>query len=156
MTEAKILTSFGSIRVSYNSTEELQAALKGLEEQIRMISDITTKISPPPPRTAKIGYENAYRFSVNGSIELFFFPPVSLHLAALALFAYYPDTVTTAELEKVTGITDIVGKVIGQTKNKKFFRKVGNSSYGLSEDGLKLVSEKIRPLMHPVQESAEE
>ena len=119
MTQAKISTRFGEILISYNNTEELQASLAGLEEQVGLISEATNKISPPASRTPKIDFENAYRFSPSGSVELMYIPSVSLHLTALAMFAYYPEPVTTAELEKVTGITDIVGKVLGQTMNKK-------------------------------------
>jgi hypothetical protein len=156
MTEAKINTSFGEILISYNNIDELQASLAGLEEQIRLISEATKQIIPPALRIPKVGYENAYRFSPNGSVELMYIPPVSLHLVALAMFAYYPEPVTTAELEKVTGITDIVGKVLGQTMNKKFFRKVDNSLYGLSQDGLKLVIEKIKPLFSSSAEGNQE
>lgn len=152
MTEARIVTGFGEIRISYNNIEELRTSLVGLDEQIQLISEVTNKISPPTPRTAKVGFENAYRFSTSGSVELTYIPTVSLHSAALAMFAYHPETVTTAELEKVTGISDIVGKVLGQTKNKKFFRKVNSSSYGLSPDGLKLVTEKIKPLIESAKE----
>ena len=156
MTEAKINTSFGEILISYNSIEELQASLAGLDEQIRLISEATNQIIPLTPRTPKIGYENAYRFSPSGSVELMYIPPASLHLAALAMFAYYPEPVTTAELEKVTGINDIVGKVLRQTMNKKLFRKVDNSLYALSQDGLKLVTEKIKPLFTSSSEGNQE
>lgn len=156
MIEAKINTNFGDIRITYNNTEELQATLTSLEEQIKMISDVTSKITPSAPRTPKNGFENAYRFSPNGSAELIYFPAALLHLAVLALFVYYPETVATAELEKVTGIKDIVGKFLGQTKNKKFFRKANDSSYGLSLDGLKLVNEKVKPLFNSGNESSPE
>lgn len=147
MTEARITTSFGVICISYSNVDELQASLVGLEEQIRLILEITTKIIPPAPRTPKEGFENAYRFSTSGSVEFVYFPASSVQSAALALFAYHPETVTAAELEKVTGITGITKKVLGQTNNKRYFRKVNDSSYGLSSEGIKLVTEKIRPLI---------
>lgn len=156
MTEAKVNTSFGEILISYNNIEELQASLAGLEEQIKLISEATKKIVPQAQRLPKNSYENAYRFSPSGSVELMYIPPVSLHLVAFAMFAYYPEPVTTAELEKVTGISDIVSKVLGQTMNKKFFRKVDNSLYGLSQDGLKLVVEKIQPLFSSPDEGTQE
>jgi len=156
MTQAKIITGFGEILISYNSTEELQTSLAGLEEQIKLISEVANKITPSTPRIPKNGYENAYRFSPSGSVELMYIPSVLLHLVALAMFAYYPEPVTTAELEKVTGISDIVGKVLGQTKNKKLFRKVDNSLYGLSQDGLKLITDKIKPLFDSPKEGNQE
>jgi hypothetical protein len=94
----------------------------------------------------KPGYEKAYRFSPSGKLELLIFPSVLVQRAALALFAYNPDTVPADQLEQVTGIDDIVAKVLGQTKNKKYFRKI-KDTYGLSTDGLTFFMEKVKPLI---------
>ena len=146
MKEAKVRTNFGDIRFTYNNIEELKDALQGLDEEINIISDATSKIISSEPRLPKPGYENAYRFLPNGRVELIYFPPIELRLAILALFAYHPESVTVMELENVTGIIDI-SKILGQTNNKKYFRR-SNESYGLTLEGVQLVAEKIKPLLN--------
>ncbi len=152
MTEAIIKTSFGEIRIIYTTTEELGEALRGLEQQINMVSEMACKIAPAPPKVAKVGYENAYRFLPDGGVQLLYFPHALVHLVALALYAYDPDTVTAAVLEKVTGIVDVADKVLWQKKNKKYFRKA-NRTFGLTRDGLDLVSKKVKPLIDKATES---
>lgn len=155
MKEAKIKTTFGDIRITYNSIDELNLSLQGLNEEIKIISDATTRITPSEPRLPKPGYENTYRFLPNGSVELLYHPSVSLHLAALALFAYHLESVNATELEKITTINDVANKVLWQTKNKKYFRKTADL-YGLSPEGLQLVAEKIKPLIDIEIEAKEE
>src|SRR5574337_1320264 len=117
MPEARIRTDFGYIIITYNNMEELNIALQGLDEQIKTISQSAMKIVPRPERIPKPGYEKAYRFSPTGKAELLIFPSIKVQLVALALFAYYPDTVEVAELKQVTGISDIVDKVLGDRKS---------------------------------------
>lgn len=146
MAEAIIKTNFGEIRIPYNNTNELKEALEQIEEQIRILSDATEMIAPLESRAPKPGFEKLYRFLGNGTVELFHYPQTLLHIVILALFAYQPETVTAQKLEETTNIKDVVGKVVGQTKNKDYFRKVGDT-YGLSPEGVQLFIEKIKPLI---------
>ncbi len=144
MAEVTIQTAFGKIGFSYNTPEELTAALKSIEEQIGAIQEAAKRIAPPSPRIPKAGCEEIYRFLPSGQVELFRFPKVGTKAAALALFAYHPQMVTPEEIELVTGIESIKDKVFKQSLNKKYFRKV-NDCYGLSPEGFKLVFEDILP-----------
>ena len=154
MPEVRINTSFGDIRINYNNTEELNAALEGLQEQMSLISQAVEKVTPRPQRLPKPGYENAYRFLPNGKVEILLFPSALVQVAVLALFAYHPDVVTADELEQVTAIDDIVAKVVGQTKNKKYFRKM-NNTYGLNKEGLDFFMEKVKPFIEASSEDGQ-
>ncbi|TAH48320.1 MAG: hypothetical protein EYC68_21565 [Chloroflexota bacterium] len=158
MLEAVVKTEFGEVHISYNNTEELKTALQEIVEQAKVIAQETQgliPVPPRPPRQPKPGYEAAYQFSPSGKAELLIFPQVLVQVAVLALFAYHPDPVSASELEHVTGIADIVGKVLGQTANKKYFRKTDNG-YGLSTDGLALFMEKVKPLVDEAAQGNQE
>jgi hypothetical protein len=155
MPEARIKTSFGDIRISYKDEGELKGALQGLEVQVETISQAVAELIPPPPRLPKPGYEKAYQFSPTGKVELLIFPSILVQKTILALFAYSPDSVSAKELEDVIGIDKIETKVLGQTNNKKYFRKTDNA-YGLTTDGLDFFMEKIKPSVYTEPEVEEE
>ena len=158
MLEAIVKTEFGEIHISYNNIEELKTALQDIAEQAKVIAQETqglTPVHPRPPRHPKPGYEAAYQFSPSGKAELLMFPQVLVQVAVLALFAYHPDPVSASELEHVTGIADIVAKVLGQTANKKYFRKT-DDGYGLSTDSLALFMEKLKPFVDETVQSNQE
>jgi hypothetical protein len=147
MPEATIKTDFGDIRITYNNTSDLEAALKEIHDHAKIISKVAGKLTPQTPRIPKPGYEKVYRFSPNGRVELLIFPKKPLQLAVMVLFIYHPDTVSADDLEEITGITGIAKKVLWQTNNKKYFRKKDNT-YGLAEDGLSLFMKKVKPIIN--------
>lgn len=158
MPEAIVKTTFGEVHITYNDMDELKAALQGLAEQVKVIAEETTELIPAQPRSARLpkpGYEAAYQFAPSGQAELLIFPPVLVQLAVLGLFAYHPDPVAVPELENVTGISEIVAKVLGQTANKKYFRRI-DDSYGLSTDGITLFMEKVKPAIDAAAQAKQE
>ncbi len=142
MREARIRTKFGEISITFQTTDELRDALQSLEEQVNTIQEMTKRIAPPPPRTAKPGYENAYRFNSNGDLERLYTPKFNHELVALVLFAYDPEPLSAKEIERITLITEVARMVLGTRQNKKFFRKV-DDKYRLTPDGFTLVKERI-------------
>jgi len=148
MKEARIHTKFGEISVTFQTTDELRDALQDLEEQVNVIQEMTNRIAPPLPRTAKPGYENAYRFASNGDLELVYIPKFRNEIVALVLFAFHPECISMADIKRFTGITNVSRLVLALPQNEKFIRKV-DDKYGLTDGGLKLVQERIGAILNP-------
>jgi hypothetical protein len=144
MPQARIATAFGDININYCSVEELKTALKTLHEEADLIRNAATDIVPFHPRSPKPGCEHIYRFMPEGKVELLVSSSKALHLAVLALFAYHPEVVTPSQLEDATGLPEVVGKVLTQTLNKAYFRKL-DESYGLTPEGFAFCQEKVLP-----------
>ena len=142
----RINTRFGSISFEYESEDQLQESIDQVISASDFIESQVGHLLPRTQRKPKPGFEMAYRFTPDGTVELLHYPPESVRATALALFAYHPDMVSASDLETVTGIDDIVAKALGQTKNKKYFRK-SDDFYGLSADGIKYIHEVIAPTL---------
>jgi hypothetical protein len=144
MTEARIRTSFGDVRVSYQNAEDLKSCLQALKEQIGVIEESTRSLVPQPTRPPKPGCGHIYRFTPDGKVEMLVFPPKAIQAVALLLFAYHPQAVSAEQVEAGTGVVNPAGKVLNQTMNKGYFRKE-DEQYGLSADGIAMVQEKVLP-----------
>jgi hypothetical protein len=152
MPQARIRTSFGDIHIAYGNIDELKAALATVQEESDLIRNAVASIVPNQPRSPKPGCEGIYRFTPEGNVELLASTSKALHTAVLVLYAHHPDLVAPARLEDATGLPGVVGKVLSQTLNKNYFRKV-DDSYGLSADGFIFCQEKVIPgLQKPAPE----
>ena len=142
MKKATIKTKFGEICISFDTKDQLEEELKGLEEQIEIIQKVTDKVAPPPIRTAKPGYESYYRFLPNGDLELIYTPEYKHEVVALVMFAYHPEPLSLKDIERLTRINRVASTVITIKQYKKYFKKV-DDKYTLSYEGIKMVGEKI-------------
>ena len=152
MTEARIRTGFGNIRITFNTNDELKEILDSLESQIQMLQTTASKISPPPPRLPKPGYEYAYRFLASGRVELLFFPESKNQIVALALFAYAPESVPIMEIEQITLIEKVFESVLSQSNNKKYYVKT-DLGYRLSPEGFNLVLTSVPAHSQSIEET---
>ncbi len=144
MREVVLRTSFGTMKFQYEDQSSLDASLREIASEINTIAEATKQFLPRESRMPKPGLELAYRFTPSGKVELLYLPQTSVACVAFCLYAYHPETVSITELEAVTCISEVVAKVLSQTKNKQYFRKE-NEAYGLSSDGLTYVVAKILP-----------
>jgi len=151
MSEARIRTGFGDIRITFQNDDELQAALQSLEEQITVIQQVADKVAPRLPRSPKPGYETAYRFTPDGSVELLVTPPNRNEAVALVLHAYSPDLVRVEEIERITGIREVSRRVLTLTQNREHFYRL-DDKWGLTFEGRQMVEERIgATLAHPTE-----
>jgi len=146
MKEANIRTSFGEINISFQTADELNDALKDLEQEVKTIQEVADRIAPPPHRTTKPGYETAYRFATNGSLELLIMPEKRNEAVALVLYAYHPELVSSADIERITGIKDVASRVLSLAQNKEHFQKIDNK-YGLTFAGVRMAIERIGSML---------
>lgn len=151
MKDASIRTGFGEVRITFQNSDELNEALQELEQQAKAIQEVADRIAPLPLRTPKPGFEGIYRFTPSGSLELLRIPKKRNEAVALVLYAYHPDLPSSAEIERVLGISEVARRVLAQVQNKDCFHKV-DDKYGLTFDGLRMVQEKIAPALTPPAE----
>lgn len=143
MPSLTINTSFGAVQVSYSTREELEEILKSLSIDIELIENSIVPTQSQQGQPVKPGFESAYAF-VGGKVELLIDFKDGTKSVATVLYAYYPNMATRKDIIAATGIEDFATKVVGQTNNKKYFIRDGES-YGLSDAGRKYVLEKIKP-----------
>lgn len=144
MPRISIKTTFGSIEFDYEDENELKSLLESVTDDTRIIHDHVSKLLPHEPREPKPGFEEIYRFTPKGLLELFHWPSTNVATVILALYLYYPHLAAVDELEKSTCIPEIVLSVLGQTNNKKYFLKEEHQ-YGLTPDGLEYFRQTILP-----------
>jgi hypothetical protein len=143
MTSLVVSTSFGSVEVAYSTREELVQILGSLPGEIELVENSIGQAGAKGQRIAKEGFDSAYRF-VNGKVELLAHPLSAIEAVVLTLYAYYPDMAWDKDVRASTGIEDFRSKVVTQTKNREYFR-IDGDRYGLSDEGLSYVQERIKP-----------
>ena len=152
MKEAIIRTEFGEIRIQYQSMDELNNQLQDLEQEVKAIQEAGIIQVPSIIRKSKPGCENIYRFISNNVVELLRVPEKLRDAVAIVLFAYHPEMVTSAELEQTVGKSELARNVLSTGSNKEYFRQV-NDKYGLTFNGLQLVTNTIIPSLSSTGES---
>jgi hypothetical protein len=145
MARARIKTAFGDIEIPYSNLDELRKGLDELHDVVSLVQSKVGGLIATEGRKAKPGCEHIYDFDANGRLRLLKKPGKKVALAALALWANDPDPMAAEELELVTGITEVVKSVLGQTLNKKYFVQRPDGRYGVSPEGFELAAKKVIP-----------
>jgi hypothetical protein len=65
-------------------------------------------------------------------------------LIAFVLFAYHPEAASTQQISLSSGIKNVTD-YLSQTNYKKYWGKMQEGSYVLSDEGLKWVTSRILP-----------
>lgn len=142
MPHITVRTVFGSIQFEYEDEADLSDKLAGIVRDAKAVEDAVRDLLPKAPREPKPGFAQIYRFTPSGRVELVHYPSTSVATCVLTLYAYHPDMALASEVEQVTGIESVVSKVLGQTLNKKYFRRDGDL-YGLTSKGLDYMGETV-------------
>ncbi|MBS7631873.1 hypothetical protein KEJ47_09975 [Candidatus Bathyarchaeota archaeon] len=103
---AVVKTKFGEIIINFESIEELKSNIEKLD--ITAVSDILWKkfeaVIIKEIRQPKPGFEEIYKFTPNGLVELLNIPEAKAETVALVLFAYYPEAATIEQIALSSGI----------------------------------------------------
>jgi len=145
--EAKVKTKFGEIVINFDSVEELKTNIEALDTTVvsEMVFKKFESVITKQAREPKPGLENVYRFTPSGLVEIIRVPDSKAETVALVLFAYHPEPALIEQVAFSTGIKDVASAYLTQTAYKKFFSKVQDGRYMLSQEGLDWVSTKIVP-----------
>jgi hypothetical protein len=145
--EARVKTKFGEIVFNYDTLDELKSNVESLD--VNAVSDIMSKkfesVVEKAVREPKPGFEEVYRFTDSGLVELIRSPDNKAEVVAVVMFAYHPEPAEIEQIALSTGIKDVASRYLTHSQYKKFWTKVQKDKYGLTADGLEWVTKKIAP-----------
>jgi hypothetical protein len=148
---AVIKTKIGAIIINFDSLKELESSVESLD--INAISDVLWKkfesIIVKEIRQPKPGYEDIYRFTPDGLIEILNIPESKAETVALVLFAYYPEAATIQQIALSSGIRNVASDYLSHKNYRKYWWKTEDGKYVLSQEGLEWVTKKIIPNLKP-------
>jgi hypothetical protein len=142
--EASVNTKFGEIVVNFDSVEDLKASIENLDTSA--VSDVVMKkfesIMKREVREPKPGFEGIYRFTPSGMAELIRIPDNKAKTVALVLYAYHPEPASIEQISLSSGIKDVID-YLTHASYRKYWSKVQEAKYVLSQEGLEWVTGKI-------------
>ncbi|MHB8602821.1 MAG: hypothetical protein ACYC6W_03150 [Nitrosotalea sp.] len=138
--------------IRFDTTAELKQRLQDYDEIWKILEE-------------KIGFTSIENRTITKEMEEFCklqdntvvlkkIPKSPLHTVILCLYAYGPRGANADEISLSTGIESPSSKIITPTKNKKYFRKLENNGWYLSDDGLKMIQKIIADLKGGIVESS--
>jgi hypothetical protein len=154
--EARVKTRFGEIVVNFDSIEDLKTSIDNLDADA--VSDAVTKkfeaIIQKEVRQPKPGFEEIYRFTPSGMVELIGIPDNKAKTVALVVYAYHPEPASIEQISLSSGIKDVVD-YLTHASYKKYWSKVQDGKYVLSQEGLEWVTTKIVDEFKVAEEEAQ-
>jgi hypothetical protein len=154
--EARVKTNFGEIVINFDSIEDLKANIENLDANV--VSDVVTKkfeaVIRKEVRQPKPGFEGIYRFTPSGMVELIRIPDNKAKTVALVLYAYHPEPASLEQISLSSGIRDVID-YLTHASYKKYWSKVQEGKYLLSQEGLEWVTTKIVDEFQVAEEKTE-
>lgn len=143
--QLQVNTRVGIFQVSFDSVEELKESLDtiDLKKVLAEASEKFGKLQVIVPRRPKPGFEDIYRFTEEGFVELLVSTGGNINSIGLALFAYEPNPATTQQVSRSSGVND-VAVYMRQPTYKKYFTKISDK-YLLSPEGKLWIIEEVIP-----------
>jgi len=142
-----VKTKIGALIINFDSFEELESNIKSLDInailsalQKKFESIIVKEVRQPKP-----GYEDIYRFTPDGLVEILNAPESKAETVALVSFAYYPEAATIQQIALSSGIQNVASDYLSSKSYRKYWFKIKNGKYVLSQEGLEWVTKKIIP-----------
>lgn len=147
--EFRINTTTGELIIHFDTLREFQDNLKSIdvESMVKAVDDKLGAIVAAEPRQPKPGFEDIYRFTRDGYVELLKVPESKIDTIGLVLFAVDPNPALFNHIARSSGVQD--PSVYLSTKQyQKYFTRT-KDGYLLNQEGkiwiLKDVVPKIKP-----------
>lgn len=144
---ARLRTKFGEIIINFDTTQQLKADLGGIDFKaiVALLEEKFRGVIAEETRQPKPSYEDIYRFTSDGLVELLKIPDSEPATIGLILFAYDPYPISTQQISLLSGVKDAARKYLTQKRYKKFFERTADKNYGLSYDGKKWILREVIP-----------
>ncbi len=147
--EFRINTTTGELIIHFDTLQEFQDNLKSIdvESMVKAVNDKLGAIVSAEPRQPKPGFEDIYRFTRDGYVELLKVPESKIDTIGLVLFAFDPNPALFNYIARSSGVQD--PSVYLSTKQyQKYFTRT-KDGYLLNQEGkiwiLRDVVPKIKP-----------
>jgi len=147
--EARVKTEFGELTIHFDSIEELDDNLKSIDVYA-VANSITAKLGKilvPEQRQPKPGFEDIYRFTIDGYVELLKIPTEKVDTIGVVLFAFEPSPATVEQISRSSGVTN-ASVYLGQPRYQKYFSRT-EDGYLLTHDGKSWVFNEVIPRLRP-------
>jgi hypothetical protein len=140
--ELRIRRAFGELSTTFESNQELKEKLPQLNEAIQTL-EADDSLVARRSREPKQGYEDIYRFTEDGIVELPVSSGQNIDAIGLALFGYDPNLASPQRIFLSSGVRNPT-VYMRQPSYKKYFTKTPDG-YTLSPEGKRWVIEEIIP-----------
>lgn len=138
-----LTTGFGQILMNIDKVKELEDNLSDLENIRKIVENsslMTGVLTTPMP-----GFEDIYRRTPDGLVQLSWYPDTGVETIALVLFAYGPKGATSDQIYLSSGVKGGPSLYFSQPDYKNYFTKLSEKVYGLTFQGRSWVQNDILP-----------
>jgi hypothetical protein len=140
--ELRIRRAFGELSTTFETNQELKKKLPQLNEAIQTL-EAEGALVARRSREPKPGYEDIYRFTEDGIVELPVSSGQNIDQIGLALFGYDPNLASPQQVFLSSGVKDPT-VYMRQPTYKKYFTRT-SEGYTLSPEGKRWITEEIIP-----------
>lgn len=136
-----IKRAFGEVAFEIDNPEEVSQRLPEIKKVVEALETdhtLTLKVRDPKP-----GYEDVYRITDDGFVELLCSTGQNIDSIGLALFGYDPYPAKSLQVTRSSGVSDAT-VYIGQPKYKKYFTNTVDG-YLISPEGKRWITDKVIP-----------
>lgn len=145
MPEVRIKVPFGEIVVPYSTVDELEAGLGDIKKVLETVQSKARNVTLTEPRNPKVGFEDIYRFTPSGRVELLVAPGKQGESVGLVLLGHDPEPPKSDVLEEETGVQKVVRNVLTTGAYKKYFIRLSDGRYTLTPEGKAWVADQVIP-----------
>jgi hypothetical protein len=147
--EFRINTKVGDLIIHFDTPKEFEDNLNSLDLEpiINAVKEKLGRILAVEPRQPKPGFEDVYRLTDDGYIELLKVPTEKIDTIGLVLFAYDPYE---ASLEQVTRSSRVPNASVymAQPSYQKYFERSA-TGYAISQVGKLWILNDVAPKLRP-------
>lgn len=138
--------SVGSVKltISFDTPEELKTALGDVEEIKKILKEKLPEASTEPSRVIRKDLEGICDYH-DGKLIMLRAPDSKGKKVCLALYAIDADGATPKEIATISHVQNPSNSILHNLSYKKYFRKLTNGKYVLTDVGLSFVTGTILP-----------
>jgi hypothetical protein len=147
--EFRINTKVGVLVIHFDTPEEFENNLKSIdiESLVKASKDKLGNFMALETRQPKPGFENTYRFTPDGLVELLKVPEAKIDTIGLVLFAFDPSPATFNQVARSSGIQD-PSVYLSKEMYQRYFTRT-KEGYVLNQEGKAWILKDIVPKLKP-------
>lgn len=136
----------GSVKltISFDTIEQLRTALGQVEEIKKVLKDNLPEASTDVAKIVRKDLEGIFDYHA-GQLVMLRAPSSKVKKVCLMLYAVGSEGATPKEMTAVTKVQNPSNSLLHNVSYKKYFRKLANGKYVLTDVGLSFVTDVILP-----------